>query len=191
MRRVWQWSGALLVTGAVLALPLREARALDSGWYVNVGGGANHLDVASSIRTEPDIGYRLVATGGYQFNRNLGLELDTGYIYNTYSKSKYASQRDHPLKQVPVTLNGIYSFTNWSRLEPFAGVGLGGMYMSWGRSSEGWDGAMSFKGGARYLVNQRLGLGADYTFFMLGATSALTEEPVGADTMNLTLHWMF
>ena len=55
----------------------------------------------------------------------------------------------------------------------------------------GGDGVLGFKGGVRYLFSDRYGLGADYTFFMLGATSAFAQEPVGDDTINLTLHWMF
>lgn len=191
MKRPWQWGGALLLIGALVGLPAREARGLDRGWYVNLGAGANHLDVASGIRTEPDIGYRLVATGGYQVNRNWGLEVDTGLIRNTYSKSTSASRRDNPLTQFPLVLNGVFSYPNQSPIEPFFGVGGGIMVMSYRGSSGAGDAAFSFKGGARYLFHDRLGLGADYTFFMLGATSALVEEPVGCDTMNLTLHWMF
>jgi opacity protein-like surface antigen len=190
MKRLLGWSGALLLLGALAGLPAGEARALDTGWYVNLGAGTNHLDVESSIRTEPDLGYRLVASAGYQFNRNWALELDTGFMRNTYSKSTSASRRDNPLEQVPVVLNGIYSFTSWSRVEPFVGVGGGVLFMSYG-SSSGGDAALGFKGGARYLLHERLGLGVDYTFFMLGATSAIVEEPVGCDTMNFTLHWMF
>ena len=191
MKRVWRWGGLLLLLGGLVGLPAREAGAIDRGWYVNGGVGANHLDVESSIRTEPDLGFRFVAAGGFQFNRNIGLELDTGYIYNTYSKSRHASQRDHALRQVPIVLTGLYSFTNLSRIEPYGGVGVGVMLMSYGESSSGGDAVLAFKGGARYLFSDRMGLGADYTFFMLGATSAIIEEPVGADTMNLTLHWMF
>lgn len=190
MKRLWWWSGALLLIGALVSLPAREARALDTGWYVNLGGGANHLDVESSKRTHPDMGYRLTATAGYQFNPNWGLELDTGYMRNTYSQSRSALQRDNPLEQVPLVINGIYSFTNWSRVEPYLGLGVGALFMKFSESSGG-DAAVSFKSGVRYLVNERIGLGADYTFFMLGATSAIIEEPVGCDTMNLTLHWMF
>lgn len=190
MRRLWRWCGALLLIGAMVGLTTREARALERGWYLNLGAGANHLDVASSKRTHPDMGYRLVATGGFQFNRNWGLELDTGFMRNTYSKSTSITQRDNPLSQFPVVLNGIYSFTNWSSVEPYLGVGGGVLFMRYHESSGG-DAALSFKSGMRYLINSRVGLGADYTFFMLGATSAIVEEPVGCDTMNLTLHWMF
>lgn len=191
MKRGWQWGAMLLLLAGLAGGPARDAAAIDRGWYLNGGIGANHLDVESSIRTEPDLGFRFVAAGGFQFNRNLGLELDTGYIYNTYSKSRLANQRDNPLRQVPLVLTGVYSLTNWSRLEPYGGVGVGMMWMSYGEKSSGGDAVLAFKGGARYLFSDRLGLGADYTFFMLGATSAFVEEPVGADTMNLTLHWMF
>ena len=191
MKRLSQWSGALLLAGALVGLCTRDARALDRGWYVNLGAGTNHLDVSSSMRTTPDLGYRLVATGGWQFNRNWGLELDSGFIRNTYSKSRLRSQRDNPLGQFPLVLNGVYSFAGVFPVEPFVGAGGGVVFMSYGGSSSGGDAAFTFKGGARYLFDERWGVGADYTFFMLGASSALIGEPVGCDTVNLTLHWMF
>lgn len=191
MRSTSLWCGALLLAGALTGLPAREAFGLDRGWYVNLGAGVNHIDVVSGMRTEPDLGYRLVATGGYQINRNWGIELDTGMIQNTYSQSRSASQRDNPLTQTPVVLNGVFSYPNTSPIEPFVGVGGGVMFVTYRGSSGAGDAALSFKGGARYLLHDRLGIGADYTFFMLGATSAIVEEPVGCDTFNLTLHWMF
>ena len=191
MKRIRQWSGAVLMTGALIGLCARDARALDRGWFANLGAGLNHLDVASSIRTEPDIGYRLIATGGWQFNRNWGLELDSGLIRNTYSRSPHQTQRDNPLTQFPLVLNGIYSFADIYPIEPYLGAGGGVVLMSYRGSPAGGDAALTFKGGARYLFGERWGLGADYTFFMLGATSALVAEPVGCDTVNLTLHWMF
>ena len=192
MKRMLKIGGALLlVMGVASAWLARDSWGADRRWYVTGGVGVCHLDVEHSMATTPDLGFRMVATGGFQINRYLGLELDTGFAQNTYTKSQNLVLRNATLTQVPIVLSGIVSWPNASRLEPFAGAGLGVVYMKPSYGDGGGDASVAFKGGARYALNDRMDVSGDYTFFMLAATSAFIEEAVGLDTGNLALRWHF
>jgi hypothetical protein len=71
---------------------------------------------------------------------------------------------------------------------PFVSAG-GGLALASTEKDSGGDALLALRAGARYLVSERLAIGLDYTFFMLGATSALIGEPVGSDTFNLSMRW--
>ena len=192
MKRTLTRTCALLGTMACVGLWLpRDSSAADRRWYVAGGAGICHLDVEESMAYKPDLGFRLVAVGGFQLNRYLGLELDTGFARNTYTRSPNFTQRNVTLNQVPVVVNGIVSWPNATRLEPFGGVGLGLVYVKPSHGEGGGDVSLAFKGGARYGLNERTDLSLDYTFFMLGAASAFIEEAVGLDTGNLAIRWWF
>jgi hypothetical protein len=59
----------------------------------------------------------------------------------------------------------------------------------WTATDTGGDATLGFRGGVLGRIHDRVQLGLDYTFFMLGVTSAVIGEPVGDDTVNLTLRW--
>jgi len=181
----------LLLAIVTLGAWAQSARGdANRGWYLGGGGGIAVLDVEESVNPKPDPGLRLAATGGFRFNRNLSIEFDTGYIRNTFTRSRVVSRREETLQQVPLVVNGLYAFANETPFEAFAGAGIGVSYERMG-DSDGGDACLSFKGGVRYEVGERLDLGADYTFFMLGFLSAFIGEAVGVDTYNLTLRWKY
>jgi hypothetical protein len=131
--------------------------------------------------------------GGYRFNQNLALELDSGYIRADFSSN---TRRAGFVHQIPLVVHGVYSYANPSRVEPFGGVGLGAMFIGY-RDKWGTDLCLAFRGGARYGINDQLSVGADYTYYMLGAMTILISafgeklDPVGNDTFNLSLRWRF
>ena len=191
MKTASKWSVVLVLMVVGATIPwVHEAFGVDRGWYINGGAGLNHLDVPWG---EADVGPHLVVNGGYQFNRKFALELDSGYINTTFSSD---SRRAGGVKQIPLVVNGVYSFSSLSRFEPFAGVGTGAMIVGY-HDDWGADICLTFKGGMRYGINDHMSIGADYTYYLLGAMtifiSAVEEDldPVGDDTVNLTLHWMF
>lgn len=184
--------GAMLfLLGVVCLGVLPEVARCDStsGWYLNGGLGLCHLDQEKSKDEEADLGLHLGAACGYRLNRWWAVELETGFIHNTIPDDP-GEEDFGGLTQVPVVFNAVLHFANESKLEPFAGVGAG-LALASSEEDSGGDAVFAFKAGSRYLVNERTAIGLDYTFFMLGATSALAEEAVGDDTFNLSIRWRF
>ncbi len=185
--------GAMLFLLAIIGLALGPGIARcdpAAGWYLSGALGLCHLDQEESIEEEADLGFHLGAACGYRFNRWWAVELQSGVIHNGMSAEAGEDEEFGGLTQVPFVVNGILHFANDSNLEPFVGAG-GGLALASTEEDSGGDAVLALKAGARYLVNERLAVGLDYTFFMLGATSALAEEPVGSDTFNLSVRWMF
>jgi opacity protein-like surface antigen len=160
------------------------------GWYLNGGLGLNHLDQEEGKDPKADIGIRVAAACGIQLDRHWALELDSGFIRNTSPDNPRTGRKQSPLSQIPMTLNALLCFPNPSKLEPFLGAGFGGT-LAWTDEDTGGDATLAFKGGVRYGFSERVAIGIDYTFFMLGFTSAFIGEAVGDDTVNLGVRWMF
>lgn len=180
----------LLLLVVVCALPPSVARGEPAtGWYLGGGLGLCHLDQEESRDEEADPGFHLGATCGYRFDRWWALELETGFIHNGMPAGEDEEDLGG-LTQVPVVLNGVVHFANPSKLEPFLGAGAG-LTLASTEEDSGGDATLLFKGGVRYRLSERAAIGLDYSFFMLGATSALAEEAVGSDTFNLSVRWMF
>lgn len=191
MKHMLRWAWMLLLMVGYSSVGPQNARCdANRGWYLNGGVGLNHLDVEEGRDPTPDVGFRVVAAGGFQFNRNLAVEFDSGFIRNTFSESEDPETRDNPIQQVPLVFNALYSFSNPSKFEPFLGAGIGVIYVRTG-DSDGGDVSLAFKGGVRYGIDERMAVGVDYTFFMLGFVSAFIGEAVGDDTVNLAVHWMY
>jgi opacity protein-like surface antigen len=180
----------LLLLGVLCVLQPSVARGEPAtGWYLGGGLGFCHLDQEESKDEEADLGFHLGATCGYRFDRWWALELETGVIHNDIPAEE-GEEGFGGLTQVPLVLHAVVHFANDSKLEPFLGAGAG-LTLASTEEDSGGDGTLAFKGGVRYLLSERVALGLDYTFFMLGATSALAEEAVGSDTFNLSVRWMF
>ena len=146
------------------------------------------LDQEESKDPEADLGFRVVAGCGFRLNRNWAIELDSGFIRNNIPEDFLTEAG--PMSQVPLVFNAIFHFANESRLEPYLGAGFGASVVTFTRDTGG-DATFAFKTGVRCGINERAAIGVDYTFFMLGVTSAIIGEPVGADTVNLGVRWMF
>lgn len=188
-RSVWPAWMFLLVFGCLTVWAPSARSDANRGWYLNGGVGLNHIDTMKGA-DELDLGFRLVAAGGFRFNRIVALEFDSGLVRNTFSKSKDPVSRKYPITQVPLVLNGVVSIPNRSMLEPYLGAGAGVVLV--GRSgTSGGDVCLAVKGGLRYGLNERMAIGADYTYFMYGAISAIVGEPLGNDTFNLGVHWKY
>lgn len=188
MRRVTRWCPLLLLLlglagGWPAAAGAQEAR----GWYLTTGLGLNHVDQEGSLDPKADLGFRVVAAGGFRFDPRWSLELDTGFIRNTRPDHPSRGPQD-PISQVPLVVNGLFHFANPSRFEPFVGAGFG-VTVVHANEDTGGDATLGFKGGVLGRIGDRVAIGLDYTFFMMGFTSALIGEPVGDDTVNLALRW--
>lgn len=163
------------------AVHAREPR----GWYLNAGVGINQLDLVGNEDLGADLGVRGVAGAGFRFNRRWALELDSGFIRNTFPD---AGGPDKVLSQVPLVAAAVFHFPNASTFEPFVGVGVGGTTFFAGGDT-GADYTFGFKGGVRRDIGERAAIGIDYTYFMWGVASIFLGEPAGNDTVNLTVQW--
>ena len=185
---LWRGMMILLIVGGVMFRPEAARGDPARGWYLNGGLGLCWLDQEESKDPEADLGFRVVTGCGFRFNRRWAIELDSGFIRNNLPED--LPTEAGPMSQVPLVFNAVFHFANESRLEPYLGAGFGASVVSY-NGDTGGDAALAFKAGVRYGINVRTAIGVDYTYFMLGATSAFIGEPVGDDTVNLGVRWAF
>lgn len=189
MKGMLWWGMILLLSVGGVGIRPRPAEGESTrGWYLNGGLGLNHLDQEESKQPKADIGFRVAAACGFRFNRYWGLELDSGLIRNTLPADRHTEAQ--PMWQVPLVFNALFHFANKSTLEPYLGAGFGATVVSY-NGDTGGDATLAFKAGVRRGINARAAIGIDYTFFMLGVSSAAIGEAVGNDTVNLGVRWMF
>ena len=182
----WWWMTLLLIVGCVILRPAAAQADSARGWYLNGGLGLSHLDQEESKQPKADLGFRVAAACGYRFNRNWGIELDSGFIRNNLPADSHTEEG--PMSQVPLVANAVFHFANTSDFEPYLGAGFGVSVVSYDGDTGG-DATVAFKGGVRYGFGERTAIGIDYTFFMLGVSSAVVGEAVGDDTVNLGIRW--
>jgi opacity protein-like surface antigen len=155
MKNMKKHSMTFPVVWIALSLALTApASGAEKGWYLNFAGGAN----IPTVEYHADPGFRLSVSGGYNFNKYLGLELETGFLYNHIQINigeiiddigdipelegildelgdigemiDDVSDISVDAKQVPVLVNFMLRYGNESKWEPYVGFGMGGMYIS-------------------------------------------------------------
>ena len=136
-----------VVMTMVLAVP---ARAEDNGWYLDFGAGINLM----SQEYEADPGFRFSAAGGYNFNKYFGLELETGFLYNSLTPenetdSEYAGQ-------FPVLLNAVFRYETDSGWIPYFGFGVGGARFFDQTDEGGFEVIFQPKIGVRRSINESI-----------------------------------
>ena len=182
-KKILIWGSALLVTGLV------SAQAAQRGPYMTLEAGANwipNFDASFATPGGPeaeaeidlDTGFRGDLAVGYNFNRFLGVELQSGFLWNE------AKDVDAWLGQVPLLANVILRYENTSRLVPFIGAGAGGVAaildLEEGDADESDSDivfAWQLQGGIRYKFNEQSSFGVVYKYmgvdapeFSLGAS---------------------
>ncbi len=181
-----RWMMVLAIVGtATIGAGVAQAESA-RGWYLSGGLGLNHVDQEESRQPKADMGFRVAAACGFRFDRHWGLELDTGFIRNNLPADAHAEEG--PLSQVPVVVTALFHLANQSDFEPYLGAGFGLSVASY-NGDTGGDAAIPFKAGVRYALSERTAIGIDYTFFLLGVSSAVIGEAVGNDTFNLGVRW--
>lgn len=161
------------------------AYAEDEGWYLNFGAGVNLM----SEEYHADPGFRLSLAGGYNFSRIFGLELETGFLYNSLgsenlSTSEYAGQ-------FPVLLNAVLRYETDSKWVPYFGFGVGGAGLFDQTDDAGFDVVFQPKIGIRRYVSESISIGAGYRYLFFGAQSALTESLRGNHSIMFELNKTF
>jgi opacity protein-like surface antigen len=115
---------AIAILAACMAHPAAAADK-DSGFYFRVGIGPNWgLDPGikisgASVNGDMDAGIRATLAFGYEFNRYLSAELETGYLWNTFEHF------DGALGHIPAMVDGVFRYPIGKVFEPYVGAGLG------------------------------------------------------------------
>jgi opacity protein-like surface antigen len=167
----------------ILAVP---AYAEDEGWYLNFGAGVNLM----SAEFNADPGFRVSAAGGYNFNRYFGLELETGYLYN--SLDPLDSGDPAHLGQVPLMFNGVLRFANESDWVPSIGFGLGAAALF----EEGTDGGaftVTYQpmAGVHRVINENMSVGVRYKYLGYVAPSLFLDTMLGNHSIMFELNKTF
>ena len=183
-----------LVSGGCLGLWVWTDAALSQGFYVNGGVGAaiaEDVDLRKFVtrtpgaRIELDPGARLSVAGGYNFNDYLGVQAETGFIYNNIKDITGTGGVDGSLAHSPLLVSAVVRYDqpncNWVF---FGGVGAGGdaslIYFDHTRGPNGFpvdgeDSRLVFAwqafGGVRYKFARNMSIGASYKFFYADGAS--------------------
>jgi opacity protein-like surface antigen len=171
-------------TGPVAAEKQSPAKTRPRGPYLTAELGGNWAGATNTSVTLS--GFRLSGAAGYNFNRWIGLELETAYLY--------ASKDDVRVSQVPILVNFVLRYESKWKWVPYASAGLGGIIV-WGRddddSSTFGDGAYQLTAGVRRMLNEKMSVGASYKYLGFVASSLLIERRIGNHSVNLGLNWKF
>ncbi|MEY2409912.1 MAG: OmpA-OmpF porin, family [Verrucomicrobiota bacterium] len=165
-----------ILGGATLAMAFAFSAAAadpDHGLYFNAEAGANWAsDVtiggAGSGTAEMDIGFRAGAAVGYNVNKYIGVEFDTGWVWNKFKNV------DGSLSQIPLIVNGVFRYPLSQKWETYAGGGVGGSYsiLDLNGAVDDSDGDFVFAwqvlAGFRYKIKENMSIGLGYKY--LGTT---------------------
>ena len=159
-----------LIVAAGVATPALRLSAADAGPYLTLDGGVNIMpDVtiapagAASFKRQMDTGFRVGAIGGYNLNEWVGLELESGFMYNGFR-----GINDTWYGAVPILGNVVFRYENSSGFVPYIGVGAGGAYtMVQGGGNDQSDFVFAYqaKVGVAYKISDNMAVDLGYKFF--------------------------
>ncbi len=160
------------------------------GLFLNTDVGASFITgLPSGIDADPGIRFSVVP--GYRiYNDDLfsvSLQLDTGLIWNGLDGGG-------DLYQVPVLAGFEYAFHTGSIVEPYVGIGGGGVYSDYSVSSafgggdSSFDGAVQGMAGVRFKLSESAEVGVGYKFL---ATWPSNVDYVGTHSASVMFVFRF
>jgi opacity protein-like surface antigen len=172
-------------------LVLGSATAARSQGYFNADVGVaiaenvkvkslNGVATPSGVKFDLDPGVRFGVAGGYNFHPFLGVEIESGFIYNSINGvvgPGGSVGTDASLSHVPIQANLVFRYDQAnSPWVPFAGVGAGGdLSILVDNTADESDTKFVFAwqgfGGVRYKLNESMSLGAAYKYYSVQNTS--------------------
>ncbi len=187
------------------------AISLNSGWYVNGGGGANwqtNGDLKLN-NTQQDLnaatGWMASASVGYAWRNRVRLELEFAYRDNGVdSLANVAAEGDTRL--LTGMVNALYTLPTPGPVAPFFGVGVGAGHLeldslrplgttSVDDSNTGL--ALQAIGGIEYAVTDKLGLNLSYRYLYLPSLDLTAANGAGvtaayeSHAVMVGLRWSF
>ena len=165
--------------------------AHSQGFYFNANGGvafAQDVDLREFLvstrgtELEFDPGVRVSVAGGYNFNPYIGVQLETGFIFNNVKGVSGGGDIDAVLSHVPLLANVVFRYDKPDcRWVPYLGAGVGGdaSYIDLddvrapnGAIVDGSEGDIVFAwqafAGIRYKLFEHMSIGAGYKYFYAG-----------------------
>jgi opacity protein-like surface antigen len=143
-------------------------------------------------------GLRVDMIAGYNVAETIALEFEGGLLYNGFDKIKVSGSAggvpfskeekvdDLNLWQVPVFLNGVYTFKLDSKFKPFLGAGVGGVFtLIQGAGDSENDFTLAFQGmaGVKYEISESMNIGVTYKFL-----GSLDHDFTGVKTDGIYSH---
>lgn len=162
-----------------------------------------------------DPGFRVDLVGGYNISDAFALELEAGLLYNpfdikgdvygsiyvdsmSYGHFKDSMKiKDLDLWQIPILLNGVYTFKMDSKFKPFLGVGVGGIFTIIDGDELGSENDFTFAyqgmAGINYELSECVDIGLAYKF--LGTLDHkfddVKTDPILSHSFLASLTWRF
>jgi opacity protein-like surface antigen len=175
----------LIVTAAV-ATPAMRASATDAGkGYMTLDGGVNIMqDVTAEFvgygsgKVEMDTGFRVGLIGGYNLNDWVGLEIESGFMYNGVKNTDSTW-----LGTVPILGNIVLRYDHDNKVIPYIAAGAGGAFTMLEDSNNGETDfvfAWQLKAGVAFKLSDNVSLDLAYKFF----STAEQEYSSGGDTLK-------
>ena len=158
------------------------------GFYLNSDLGAALAENVSlqrfivptpGAKIELEPGVRLSVAGGYNFNDLVGVELETGFIFNEIQSMTGFGSVDAVLGHAPLLANVVLRYDRPDcKWVPYAGAGAGGdaslialdhVIAPNGAVVDGEASTVVFAwqafAGVRYKITEKISVGASYKFF--------------------------
>ena len=202
-----------VLLAATLALPIvTHAQNPDdhgAGTYARFGAGIAIVEDIEGFVDDPvnprldydltlDPGVRVDFAPGYNFCKYFGVELNTGFIWNSLDSIDTAAGSisvDGDLLQIPIFGNVILQYPTPVNLTPFIGGGGGGSYIRLSvddaddEAGDDFFAAYQLFGGIRYEIDPGMSVGLKYTYmhmFSEDEETLFTGETSGLG--DLTTH---
>lgn len=192
--------------GVLTLLPIYGA---ERGPYFTGGiGGSIAEDVdlkefngpVGGAEVKLDPGFHLGVAGGYNFNRWIGVEMETGILANNISKIGNSSP-DATLSHVPFLANVVLRYEDErSLLVPYLSIGGGGdssvLFIDNSLGVDGSDSdlvyAVQATAGVRLKIGDKMSAGVGYKFYHTGSPSWEIENSSGEISFGeATVHAFF
>jgi opacity protein-like surface antigen len=180
-KRISNWLSVALCATAVGWTA--QAQDAGSNWYFRAGLGASlpadtevkeFLGAGGGGDVGFDPGFSFDVAGGYRVTPWLGVEVETGFRFNSFEDTS-----DTSLTQIPFMANAVVQCNHFKHFVPFVGVGVGGVASILDIDEEIFvgEGTIRLEGsesdlvfayqafaGVRYDFNDRMGVGLMYRF---------------------------
>jgi opacity protein-like surface antigen len=190
MNRKW-----LVLIGCVGGIFAGTGSAFSQGGpYLHLGGGvaiADNVDLKTFFDPTPgstikfDPGFRFSAAGGYNFCPFVGVEMETGFIYNEFDTVNGLGNLDAAFYHVPIMGNLVLRYDQPNcPVIPYIGGGAGGDFSAFylnrvstesvfadGGSDTSLNFAWQAFGGVRFKLSDKMSIGGAYKYYSVEGSS--------------------